>query len=47
MGKLGDSSFSQLIPTGAKVVVGLSGGADSVALLDLLQKQGYDWVAAL
>lgn len=46
MGKLGDSSFSQLIPTGAKVVVGLSGGADSVALLDLLQKQGYDCVAA-
>lgn len=46
MGRLSESSFRKLIPEGAKVVVGLSGGADSIALLDLLQKQGYHCVSA-
>lgn len=46
MGDLSQADFGKLIPKGAKVVVGLSGGADSVALLDLLHKQGYQCIAA-
>lgn len=33
------------LPQGARIVVGLSGGADSVALLSLLCKMGYDCIA--
>lgn len=36
----------QLLSNGAKVIVGLSGGADSMALLDALVLLGYDCVAA-
>ncbi len=36
----------QLLHKGAKVVVGFSGGADSVALLHMLLALGYDCVAA-
>ncbi len=35
----------QLLPEGARVMVGLSGGADSVALLSILVRLGYDCVA--
>lgn len=35
----------QLLPDGARVMVGLSGGADSVALLSVLVRLGYDCVA--
>ncbi len=35
-----------LIPDGVRVMVGVSGGADSVALLHILHKLGYDVVAA-
>jgi tRNA(Ile)-lysidine synthase len=35
-----------LLTEGGRVLVGVSGGADSVALLDVLQRGGYDcWVA--
>ena len=34
------------VPTGARVLVALSGGADSVALLRALLSLGYDCVAA-
>lgn len=46
MGKLTDCSFLQFIPQGAKIVVGVSGGADSITLLDLLHKMGYMCIAA-
>lgn len=36
----------ELLHEGAKVLVCVSGGADSVALLDVLQRGGYDCVAA-
>ncbi len=34
-----------LLPQGSRVIVGLSGGADSVALLALLSELGYDCIA--
>ena len=37
---------NELLPTGCKVIVGLSGGADSMVLLDLLKLLGYHCVAA-
>jgi len=37
---------NELLPTGCKVIVGLSGGADSMVLLDLLTLLGYQCVAA-
>ena len=37
---------NELLPTGCKVIVGLSGGADSMVLLDLLTLLGYHCVAA-
>lgn len=46
MGKLTECSFLHIIPEGAKIIVGLSGGADSITLLDLLHKQGYYCIAA-
>lgn len=46
MVKLSDLSLKEIVPTGCKIIVGLSGGADSVALLDLLVKQGYQCFAA-
>lgn len=39
-------SANQLLRPGARVVVALSGGADSVALLAVLAQLGYDCVAA-
>lgn len=36
----------KLLKKGSKVLIGLSGGADSVALLLVLQKLGYDCIAA-
>ena len=35
-----------LSPEAGPVVVGLSGGSDSVALLDILRALGYDCIAA-
>ena len=35
-----------LLTEGGRVLVGVSGGADSVALLDVLQRGGYDCVVA-
>ena len=46
MGKISECSFAELIPKGAKIIVGLSGGADSITLLDSLHKQGYMCIAA-
>lgn len=46
MSKLSDIDLRKTIPEGSKVVVGLSGGADSIALLDLLHKQGFQCFAA-
>lgn len=37
---------SRLIPAGEKVLVALSGGADSMCLLDLLRRAGYPVLAA-
>ena len=37
---------NQLFEKSDKVIVGLSGGADSVALIDVLNELGYDCVAA-
>lgn len=36
---------SQLIPTGARVLVGYSGGADSTCLVHLMHRAGLDFVA--
>ena len=46
MGKIEECSFADLIPQGAKIIVGLSGGADSITLLDSLHKRGYMCIAA-
>lgn len=46
MGKIAECSFEELIPKGAKIIVGLSGGADSITLLDSLHKKGYMCIAA-
>ena len=35
-----------LLTEGGRVLVGVSGGADSVALLDVLQRGGYECVVA-
>ena len=37
---------NELLKEGERVLVGVSGGADSVALLDVLQRGGYDCVVA-
>lgn len=37
---------NQLLEDGSKVIVGVSGGADSVALLDILQTLKYKCVVA-
>ena len=37
---------NNLLPPHAKVIVGLSGGADSIALLDVLTLLGYECIAA-
>ena len=36
----------QMPPTGSKIIVGLSGGADSVVLLHILDQLGYECIAA-
>lgn len=46
MGKITECSYYDLIPQGSKIIVGLSGGADSMVLLDSLHKQGYMCIAA-
>lgn len=37
---------NKLLAQGAKVIIGISGGADSVALLDILIRLGYDCIVA-
>ncbi len=46
MGRLSEIDLRKFIPQGSKVIVGFSGGADSMALLDLLHQQGFQCYAA-